>query len=33
MQKDPLTGEVIATGLLVNFNTKVLKDGIKRFKL
>ena len=23
----------IATGLLINFNTKVLKDGIKRFKL
>ncbi|MGI9328311.1 MAG: GxxExxY protein [Pseudomonadales bacterium] len=23
----------ITTGLLINFNTKVLKDGIKRFKL
>ncbi len=26
-----LTG--ISTGLLINLNTKVLKDGIKRFKL
>jgi len=23
----------ISTGLLINFNTRVLKDGIKRFKL
>jgi GxxExxY protein len=23
----------IATGLLINFNTRILKDGIKRFKL
>ena len=23
----------ITTGLLINFNTRVLKDGIKRFKL
>jgi len=30
---DALTGEVIETGLLINFNSRVLKDGIKRFKL
>ncbi len=23
----------ITTGLLINFNTKILKDGVKRFKL